>query len=81
MDDEKKLKSAFSDFYANDIGRINRMMKAYDVGVFEALGQRKRILTIEKKKLINRLVTLHDMQEMKAAEAIMNGSKSAVKKS
>ena len=69
LDDEKKLKSAFSDFYANDIGRINRMMKAYEVGVLEALVNGKDS-DLEKKKLIDRLVTLHDMQETKAAEAI-----------
>lgn len=69
LDDEKKLKSAFSDFYANDIGRINRMMKAYEVGVLEALVSGKDS-DLEKKKLIDRLVTLHDMQETKAAEAI-----------
>lgn len=79
LDDEKKLKSAFSDFYANDIGRINRTMKAYDVGVFEALVNGKDS-DLEKKKLINRLVTLHDMQEMKAAEAINEWVKICSKK-
>ena len=69
LDDEKKLKSAFSDFYANDIGRINRMMKAFEVGVLEALVNGKDS-DLERKKLIDRLVTLHDMQETKAAEAI-----------
>lgn len=69
LNDEKKLKSTFSDFYANDISKINRMMKAYEVGVFEALVSGKNS-DLERKKLIDRLVTLHDMQEAKAAEAI-----------
>jgi hypothetical protein len=32
LDDEKKLKSTFSDYYANDVSKINRMMRAYEVG-------------------------------------------------
>lgn len=69
LDDEKKLKSTFSDFYVNDISKINRMMKAYEVGELEALVSGKDS-DLERKKLIDRLVTLHDMQETKAAEAI-----------
>lgn len=69
LDDEKKLKSTFSDFYANDISKINRMMKAYEVGVLEALGS-DRNSDLERTKLLERLVTLHDMQESKATEAI-----------
>lgn len=79
LDDEKKLKSAFSDFYANDIGRINRMIKAYEVGVLEALVNGKDS-DLEKKKLIDRLVTLHDMQETKAVEAINEWVKICSKK-
>ena len=69
LDDEKKLKSTFSDYYANDIGKINRMMKAYEVGVLESLLDGKNT-DLEKKKLIDRLVTIHDMQETKATEAV-----------
>ena len=79
LDDEKKLKSVFSDFYANDISRINRMMKAYEVGVLEALVNGKDS-DLERKKLIDRLVTLHDMQETKAAEAINEWVKICSKK-
>ena len=79
LDDEKKLKSAFSDFYANDIGRINRMMKAYEVGVLETLVNGKDS-DLEKKKLIDRLVTLYDMQEAKATEAINEWVKICSKK-
>ena len=79
LDDEKKLKSVLSDFYANDISRINRMMKAYEVGVLEALVNGKDS-DLERKKLIDRLVTLHDMQETKAAEAINEWVKICSKK-
>ena len=79
LDDEKKLKSVFSDFYANDIGRINRMMKAYEVGVLDVLVNGKDF-DLERKKLIERLVTLHDMQETRAAEAINEWVKICSKK-
>lgn len=69
LDDEKKLKSTFSDFYSNDISKINRMMKAYEIGVLDALINNKDS-DLEKQKLINRLVTLHDMQQAKATEAV-----------
>jgi superfamily II DNA helicase RecQ len=69
LDDEKKLKSTFSDFYANDVSRINRMMRAYEVGVIDALIS-GRDFDLERKKLIDRMVTLYDMQEVKAENAI-----------
>lgn len=69
MDDEKKLKSAFSDFYAGNEAKIRRMMRAYEIGILTSLLDGKTD-DFEKKKLIDRLVNLHDMQEEKAMAAV-----------
>ena len=64
LDDEKKLKSTFSDFYAGNEAKIRRMMKAYEIGVLTSLVDGKTD-DFEKKRLIDRLVNLHDMREEK----------------
>ncbi len=69
LDDEKKLKSAFSDFYAGDEAKIGRMMKGYEIGVLTSLANGKTD-DFEKKRLIDRLVDKHDMREEKAVDAI-----------
>ncbi len=72
--DENKLKSVLSDYYSGDVRTINRMMKAYDLGIVDALSSGKDV-DLEKKKIINRLVDLHDMQEEKATDAVTEWSK------
>ena len=67
--DGVKLKSALADFYFGDTPRINRMMKAYELGIIDVLSAGKNV-DLEKQKLINQLVNLHDMQEAKAKEAV-----------
>ena len=69
LDDEKKLKSIFSDFYAGNEAKIRRMIKAYEIGVLDSMVDGKTD-DFEKKKLIDRLVNLHDMQEEKAIDAV-----------
>jgi superfamily II DNA or RNA helicase len=69
LSDESKLKSVFADFYGSDISKINRMMKAYEIGVLDALVDGKDF-EFDKNNLISRLVNLHDMQTTKATEAI-----------
>lgn len=69
LDDEKKIKSTFADYYAGDEAQIRRMMKAYEVGAFSSILEGKTD-DLEKKKLIDKLVNLHDMQERKAKSAI-----------
>lgn len=69
LDDEKKLKSIFSDFYAGNEAKIRRMIKAYEIGVLDSMVDGKTD-DFEKKKLIDRLVYLHDMQEEKAIDAV-----------
>ena len=69
LDDEKKLKSTFSDFYAGNEAKIRRMMKAYEIGALTSLVDGKTD-DFEKKRLIDRLVNLHDMREEKATDAI-----------
>ena len=69
LDDEKKLKSVFADYFASDTAKINRMMKAYEVGVLDTL-KKEKPEPFEKQMLIDRLVNQHDMQENKATEAV-----------
>ena len=69
LDKKSILKGVFSDFYAGDEAHVNRMIKAYESGVFAALLDGKSS-DFERKKLIDRLVNLHDMQEQKAADAV-----------
>lgn len=69
LDDEKKLKSVFADYFASDTAKINRMMKAYEVGVLDTL-KKEKPEPFEKQMLIDRLVNQHDMQENKASEAV-----------
>ncbi len=71
--DENKLKSVLADHYSGDTPKINRMMKAYEMGVVTALTNGNDI-DLEKKKIINRMVDLHDMQESKAADAVSEWS-------
>ena len=69
LDDEKKLKGVFADFYAGDEAKVRRMMKAYEIGVLDSLLEGKTT-DFDQKKLIDKLVNLHDMQEQRATEAI-----------
>lgn len=67
--DEAKLKSVFADFYGGDFPRINRMMRAYEIGVLEVFCAGKETVFM-KQKLIEKLVNQYDMVESKASEAI-----------
>ena len=67
--DVNKLKSVFADYYTGDISKINRMMKAYEVGVVDIVSKDNRG-TFDRQKLVDRLVNEHDMVELKATEAI-----------
>ena len=69
LDDEKLLKGVFSDFYADNEAKVRRMMKAYEIGVWAAILDGKTN-DFEKKKLIDKLVNLHDMQVLRAEEAV-----------
>lgn len=69
LDSDKKIKSVLADFYAGDTAKINRMMKAYEVGVVASLLSGKDA-TFEKQKLVDLLVTQHDMVDVRAKEAI-----------
>ena len=69
LDDDKRIKGVFADFYAGDEAKVRRMMKAYEIGVLSSILDGKTN-DFERKKLINRLVNLHDMQEQRAAEAV-----------
>ena len=71
--DEKKLKSVLDDYYSGDKPKINRMMKAYELGIIDALSSDNDI-NLEKNKIINLLVDLHDMQEAKAIDAVSEWS-------
>ncbi len=69
LDDEKKLKGAFADYYTGDALKINIMMKAYEEGIIEALSETQEI-DFAKKKVIDRLVTQHGIQDSIAQNAI-----------
>ena len=79
LDDEKKIKNALSDFYGSDISKINRMIKAYEIGIIGSI-KRASNSDIEKKKLVSKLVSLHDMQEEKAKDAVNEWWKICTKK-
>ena len=69
LGDENKLKSVFADYYTGDTAKINRMMKAYEIGILDTLiGDRKTLF--ERQILIDKLVNQHDMVEEKATDAI-----------
>lgn len=70
LNDEKKLRSVFADFYKNDVSKVNRMMRAYEIGVLSPYLSDDTDAEMEKKKLIDLLVRLHDMQPEKAKEAV-----------
>ena len=67
--DKDKLKNVLADFYMGDTARVNRMMRAYEIGVISMLSMQTDI-EIEKKKIISSMVMIHDMQEEKAREAV-----------
>ncbi|MDF2872840.1 MAG: RecQ family ATP-dependent helicase [Anaerocolumna sp.] len=67
--DENKLKSVFADFYNGEAPRINRMMKAYEIGILDTIISDEKN-TFDKQKLIDKLVSQHDMVDSKAKEAI-----------
>ncbi len=69
LSDGKKIKSVLADYYSGDVPRINRMMKAYELGIIDSLASNNSI-ELEKKKIVNQLIDLHDMQEKKAIEAV-----------
>ncbi len=69
LTDQKKLNSVLKDFYVGDIAKVNRMMKAYDLGIVDVLSN-DASNELEKRKIIDRLVSLHDMQETKAIDAV-----------
>jgi superfamily II DNA helicase RecQ len=78
LDNEKRLRNVLLDYYANDVSKVNRMMRAYEVGVLKVFSGRGD-LELEKKKLADRMVSLHDMQEAKAEEAIAEWEKICTK--
>ena len=69
LEDKNRIKSVFADYYAGDEAKVRRMMKAYEIGVLSSILDGK-CDDFERKRLINRLVNLHDMQEQRAAEAV-----------
>lgn len=74
LTNEKKLKGALNDYYSGDIPKINRMMRAFELGIVEALSGEKDV-DFKKKTIINQLVSLYDMQEDKAKDAVSEWSK------
>ena len=69
LGDENKLKSVFADYYAGDTAKINRMMKAYGIGILDTLTGGSKTL-FERQMLIDKLVNQHDMMVEKATEAV-----------
>ena len=69
LSDQKKLRSVFADYYENDTVTINRMLKAYEIGILDTL-QKEDQNPFEKQILIDKLVSQHDMMQDKADEAI-----------
>lgn len=69
LSDQKKLRSVFADYYENDTATINRMLKAYEIGILDTL-QKEDQSPFEKQILIDKLVSQHDMMQDKADEAI-----------
>lgn len=69
LSDSKKIKSVLADYYSGDVPRINRMMKAYELGIVDLLASNNSV-EFEKNKIVNQLIDLHDMQEKKAIEAV-----------
>lgn len=69
LDDKKKLEGIFSDVYNGDKAMVRRMTTTYEVGVLTSI---TKGLTgeFEKKKIIDKLVNLYDMQEDKAKFAV-----------
>ena len=70
LDDKKKLKSTFSDYFAGDEAMVRRMMNAYNIGILSSLISHASDFDLEKKRLIDILVQQYDMQESKANHAV-----------
>lgn len=69
LDDENRLKNVISDCFPNDRAKINRMMKAYEMNIVEKI-MNLDFSAMDKSRIVQQLVDLHDMQQTKAEEAI-----------
>lgn len=69
LSDKVKIKGLLSDTFEGDEAKVNRMMKAYEIGIVEALLSGSGD-DLQKSTLVNKLINRHDMISDKAEWSI-----------
>lgn len=69
LEDEIKLKRILTDCFSGDKSKVNRMMAAHELGIVKML-MNNTFSEFERKKLINQLVDVYNMQMEKADDTI-----------
>lgn len=69
LTDRKKISGLLSDFYNADQAKVNRMIVAFDCGVFD-LALNNKNTEFDRKALVDKLVTQKNMDQAKAIDAV-----------